>query len=44
MLPDFMGRRGIPSFMLTNNNANIRRIEKRIKELSKRITLPPSIP
>lgn len=36
MLPDFMGRRGIPSFMLTNNNANIRRIEKRIKELTKR--------
>ena len=36
MLPDSMGRRGIPSFMLTNNNANIRRIEKRINELEAR--------
>lgn len=40
MFPDFMGRRGIPSFMLTNNNANIRRIEQRIKQLEARDNAP----
>lgn len=31
--PDFCGRTGYPSFELTNNNANIHRIEQRIKNL-----------
>ena len=31
--PDFMGRIGYPDYKLTNNNANIRRIKKRIEEL-----------
>ena len=31
--PDFCGRVGFPDYQLTNNNANIRRIEGRIKAL-----------
>lgn len=31
--PDFAGRIGYPSWMLQNNNANIRRIKKRIEDL-----------
>lgn len=31
--PDFCGRIGYPSYELTNNNANIHRIEERIKKL-----------
>ncbi|CAM5373608.1 DUF3560 domain-containing protein [Eoetvoesiella caeni] len=31
--PDFAGRIGFASYSLTNNNANIRRIEQRIKQL-----------
>lgn len=31
--PDFCGRVGYPSFELTNNNANIHRLEGRLKEL-----------
>ena len=31
--PDFCGRLGFPNYMLTNNNANIRRLEGRIKSL-----------
>lgn len=31
--PDFCGRIGFPDYMLSNNNANIHRVEKRIKEL-----------
>ncbi len=31
---DFAGRAGIPSYMLTNNNANIRRMEARIAEIT----------
>lgn len=31
--PDFCGRVGFPSYALSNNNANARRIEQRIKEL-----------
>lgn len=34
--PDFCGRIGYPDFELSNNNANIHRIEARIKELEKR--------
>jgi len=34
--PDFCGRVGFPSFALSNNNANARRIEKRIKELERK--------
>ena len=33
--PDFCGRIGFPDYMLTNNNANIRRLEGRIKSLQK---------
>lgn len=39
--PDFCGRIGYPSFELTNNNANIRRIRGRIAELEKRQTEAP---
>lgn len=31
--PDFCGRVGYPSYMLQNNNANMRRIKKRIEDL-----------
>lgn len=31
--PDFCGRLGFPNYMLTNNNANIHRLEGRIKSL-----------
>lgn len=31
--PDFCGRLGFPNYALTNNNANIRRLEGRIKSL-----------
>lgn len=34
--PDFAGRIGFPSYQLSNNNANIRRIKERIAELEKR--------
>lgn len=34
LTPDFCGRIGFPSYEITNNGANIRRIEKRIEELS----------
>ena len=33
--PDFCGRIGFPDYILTNNNANIRRLEGRIKSLQK---------
>jgi len=38
--PDFCGRIGYPSYELSNNNANIHRIEERIKELEKRSSEP----
>lgn len=31
MTPDYMGRIGFASFSLTNNNANIRRLEQQLK-------------
>jgi len=31
--PDYTGRLGFPSYALTNNNANIRRIQQRIKQI-----------
>jgi hypothetical protein len=31
--PDFCGRIGFPSYLLTNNNANIKRVKARVKEL-----------
>lgn len=34
--PDYGGRVGIPSYELTNNNANIRRLKKRIEEIKRR--------
>lgn len=36
--PDYIGRVGYPPFELSNNNANIKRLEERIKELEKRQT------
>ena len=38
--PDMCGRIGYPSYELSNNNANIRRIEERIRELEKRQAEP----
>ena len=38
--PDYCGRIGYPAFELSNNNANIRRYEARIKELEKRAAEP----
>jgi len=35
VMPDFCGRVGFPSYALQNSNANIRRIEQRIRELQK---------
>lgn len=35
MKPDFAGRIGIPSFTLTNNGAEIRRLKKRLVELER---------
>ena len=34
--PDFCGRVGFPSYELSNNNANIKRVKDRIKELEKK--------
>lgn len=34
--PDFAGRIGIPSYKLTNNNANIKRLQQRVKELQQK--------
>lgn len=36
--PDYCGRIGYPSYALSNNNANIKRIRDRITELEKRQT------
>lgn len=33
VMPDYAGRVGFPAYALTNNNANIRRIQQRIKQL-----------
>jgi Domain of unknown function (DUF3560) len=38
--PDCFGNIGFPRYALTNNNANIRRIEKRIEGLTKRDNAP----
>lgn len=44
--PDFCGRIGFASYVLTNNNANIKTVQKRIDALTKqaeRATQPPQI-
>lgn len=38
LVPDFAGRIGIPSYALTNNNGNMKRIKDRIAELEKAAT------
>ena len=40
LTPDYMGRIGFPSFALTNNSANIRRMKERLIELEKREVTP----
>jgi len=35
LTPDFCGRIGIASYVLTNNNANIRRLEGRLKQIER---------
>ncbi|MCC5468020.1 DUF3560 domain-containing protein [Pelosinus baikalensis] len=39
--PDYMGRVGYAPFSLTNNNANIRRLKKRIEELENKAKMQP---
>ena len=39
--PDFCGRIGFPAYELTNNNANIRRMKKRLAELERLATAEP---
>jgi hypothetical protein len=41
---DFAGRIGFPAYKITNNGANIRRIEKRIAELVTKETTPARTP
>jgi len=36
LTPDFAGRVGFPSYKLTNNNANIKRLKQRLSETEKR--------
>ena len=38
--PDFMGRVGFPSYALTNNSAEIRRVKSRIEQLEARSAAP----
>ena len=38
--PDYMGRFGFPSYALTNNSANIRRMKERVKELERKEATP----
>jgi len=40
LTPDFCGRIGIPSYKLTNNNANINTIKKRLKTIEKTQAIP----
>lgn len=37
--PDYMGRKGFAQFNLTNNLANIKRLEQRVKELQHKATI-----
>lgn len=40
LTPDFAGRVGCPSYMLSNNNANMRRIKERIERLERESKVP----
>jgi hypothetical protein len=42
--PDFAGRVGFPSYALSNNNAEIARVKKRVAELSARASAPERDP
>jgi uncharacterized protein YciW len=44
MEPDFAQRKGFPSYMLSNNNANIRRIKDRISALERAAERPVAEP
>lgn len=44
MQPDFCGRRGFPDYSLQNNNANIKRVEARIRELEQKQAAPEIAP
>jgi len=41
-IPDYMGQIGFPGWNLQNSNANIHRMEARVKELEKKETTPTS--
>ena len=41
--PDFCGRLGFPSFATTNNSAEIRRLKKRIEELTNKQAAAPVV-
>lgn len=40
--PDFVGRLGFPSYAITNNGTNMRRIKQRIEDIEKRDQTPAS--
>jgi len=43
LTPDFCGRIGFPSFELTNNNANIRRMRERLESVTRNQAMPETV-